>query len=41
MYSVLIVEDEYYVRSSLIHRIEWDKLNLCVAGEADNGVKAL
>ena len=41
MYSVLIVEDEYYVRSSILHRIGWEQLNLRIAGEADNGMKAL
>ena len=41
MYSVLIVEDEYYVRAGIKYRVDWAKLGLRVLGEADNGLSAL
>ncbi|MDF2613752.1 MAG: response regulator [Clostridia bacterium] len=41
MYKVIIVDDEYYVRKSIIGKIEWDELSLELVGEADNGVMAL
>lgn len=41
MYRVLIVDDEKFVRKSIINRIEWDQRELFLAGEADNGADAL
>lgn len=41
MTSVLIVDDEKYVRQSIINRIDWASLNCEIAGEADNGRVAM
>ncbi len=41
MYRVMIVDDEKFVRKSIINRIEWDQRELFLAGEADNGADAL
>lgn len=41
MYRVMIVDDEKFVRKSIINRIEWAERELVLVGEADNGVDAL
>lgn len=41
MYSVLIADDEYYVRAGIKNRIDWEELNLRLAGEVENGLAAL
>lgn len=41
MHSVLIVDDESYVVSSLVSGVDWDRLGLCVTGTAENGAQAL
>ncbi len=41
MYRVMIVDDEKFVRKSIINRIEWEQRELFLAGEADNGADAL
>lgn len=40
MYRVLIIDDEKFVRKSIINRINWKKLGLDVVGEADSGQAA-
>lgn len=35
--SVIIVEDEYYIRQSLKKLIEWEAFGYCIEGEADDG----
>lgn len=40
MYRVMVVDDEKFVRKSIINRIEWDKAELVLVGEADNGADA-
>ena len=40
MYRVMIVDDEKFVRKSIINQIEWDHKGLVLAGEADNGADA-
>jgi|GEM_PF-1219086 len=41
MYRVLIVDDEKFVRKSIINQIEWEQRGLVLVGEADNGEAAL
>ncbi len=41
MYRVLIVEDEAWIRQGIIKSIPWQQLDMELAGEAENGEKAL
>lgn len=41
MYKVLIVDDEHYVVSLIERIIDWQALNMCIAGTADNGQSAI
>ncbi len=41
MFKLLIVDDEMLVRMGLKTTIDWPKLGFQIAGEADNGLKAL
>ena len=41
MYKVLIVEDEIFVRLGIKMSVEWEKLGMEVAGDAENGKQAL
>lgn len=41
MYRVLIVDDEPEIRQGLRLKVNWDQLELQVAGEAANGIEAL
>lgn len=41
MYSLIIVDDESYVRQAIIKTIEWEELGFCVIGEAQNGKDGL
>ncbi len=41
MYRILIVDDEYYVRKSIVNRVDWLALDLEVCGQAENGQQAL
>ncbi|MFD0671400.1 response regulator [Cohnella sp. GCM10027633] len=41
MYRVLLVDDEYEVRSGLKIKIDWESLGFSVAGEAGDGREAL
>ncbi|MCI8800262.1 response regulator [Acetatifactor muris] len=41
MYRILVVDDEKYIRKSIINRVNWEQLGVQVAGEAANGVEAL
>ncbi len=41
MWTVLLVEDEVFVRESIRELIEWEKLGFSVIGEASNGEEAL
>lgn len=41
MITVLIVDDEYYVRVGIRNRIDWTALEMEIAGEAENGQQAL
>lgn len=40
MYRVMIVDDEKYIRRSIINRVEWGKYGLEVVGEAADGEEA-
>lgn len=40
MYTVFIVDDESKVINGLIKRIQWDRLDACVIGYAQNGKEA-
>lgn len=40
MYSVLIVDDEKYIRRSIIKRIHWEECETQVIGEAEDGETA-
>lgn len=37
MYRAVVIDDEYFLRQSLIHSFHWDKLGFEVVGEAENG----
>lgn len=41
MYNVLLVDDEKEIRQGLMLKVDWEKLNLRVAGEASNGQEAV
>ena len=41
MYKILIVDDEKFIRKSIRNRIQWEKFDIEVAGEAANGREAL
>lgn len=41
MYNVLVTDDEFYVRASIINRIDWASLGFNVPLQAENGVHAL
>lgn len=41
MYKLVIVDDEEEVRKGIIQKIEWNKFNFEIAGEAENGREAL
>ncbi len=41
MYGVLIVDDEKYIRKSIINRIHWEKCGTTIIGEASDGDDAL
>ena len=41
MYQVMIVDDEKYIRKSIINRINWDSFGMTVTAEAGNGREAL
>ena len=40
MYTVLIVDDEKYIRKSIINRIHWEACGCEVIGEAGDGMEA-
>lgn len=41
LYKILLVDDEEEVRTSMIKKIEWEKLGFQVVGDAENGEDAL
>ena len=41
MYNVLIVDDEKIIREGMAGAIEWDELNLKLAGAVSNGMEGL
>ena len=41
MYKIIIVDDEKYIRKSIMNRVDWQRLGLTVAAEAGNGIEAL
>ncbi|HEX2945935.1 MAG TPA: response regulator [Clostridia bacterium] len=41
MYKLIIVDDEEEVRKGIIQKIEWNKFNFEIGGEAENGREAL
>lgn len=41
MWTVLLVEDEVFVRETIVELIEWEKYGFTVIGEAGNGEEAL
>ncbi|MFH1513384.1 MAG: response regulator, partial [Bacillota bacterium] len=41
MIQILIVEDEYWIRKGIIRAIQWDRLSMELAGEAQNGAEAV
>ncbi|GJM71996.1 hypothetical protein HMSSN036_42120 [Paenibacillus macerans] len=41
MYSVIIVDDELFVRKGLIEMIDWESSGFKVIDESDNGEDAL
>ena len=40
-YKILLVDDEEEVRTSIIKKIEWEKVGFTVIGDAENGLDAL
>jgi two-component system, response regulator YesN len=41
MYKLIIIEDEYLTRKSLVNEMPWEQVNCNVIGEADDGTTAL
>lgn len=41
MYTVIVADDEFGIRQSLINRVNWSQIGFKVIGEAENGVEAL
>ncbi len=41
MLNVLVVEDEEYVRKSIVCKIDWEQYGFHLAGEAENAIEAL
>ncbi|MFV0363570.1 MAG: response regulator [Suipraeoptans sp.] len=41
MYTVIIADDEFELRQSLLENIDWNRLGFEVVGEATNGMEAL
>jgi len=41
MYKMMIVDDEYYVKEGLKQTIDWNKYQIEIVGEAENGEDAL
>lgn len=41
MYSILLVDDEQYIRQSIIELVQWEKKGFFILGEASNGEEAL
>lgn len=41
MYSILLVDDEQYIRESIIELVQWEKKGFFILGEASNGEEAL
>ena len=41
MTSILIVDDEHFVRMGIRSSLDWEKYGYVVAGEAENGIEAL
>lgn len=41
MWTVLLVEDEGFVREAIRETVDWERHGFCVAGEAGNGKEAL
>lgn len=39
--KVLIVDDEYLIRQLIKNSISWDRLHMCIIGEAEDGEQAL
>lgn len=40
-YTVVVADDEEAIRSSLVRRVNWEKIGFEVIGEAENGADAL
>jgi two-component system response regulator YesN len=41
MLNVLVIEDEEYVRKSIVYKVDWDRIGLRLVKEAENGFQAL
>ena len=41
MLKVLLVDDEMYIRKGMYELIDWHRLGMEIAGEAENGLEAL
>ena len=41
MYSMLVADDEKWIRERIISSISWNKLGVCISGEAADGEEAL
>lgn len=41
MYSILIADDEKYVRQDIIRSVSWTDYGYFIVGEASNGAQAL
>ena len=41
MLTILVVDDEYLVRTGIRETIHWESYNLQIIGEASNGVEGL
>jgi len=41
MWTILLVEDEVFVREAIRELLDWERHGFCVVGEAGNGIEAL
>lgn len=41
MYTIVIADDEKYIRKSLIQKVDWESIGFKIVGEAQNGAEAL
>ncbi len=41
MYKVMLIDDEASARELMKESLDWESLDMCVAGEAESGIEAI